>query len=147
MDKKELIRFCEQWEENKETGCWEWIGFLNPKGYGKIGMKEEGVWKSRLAHRVSYLHAKGEIKKGLVLDHLCQNKKCVNPDHLEAVTNLENRRRGDSSNCGWNFREKTHCPQGHEYTEENTFYSFSKSRRCRTCYRARWRRWKDSKNK
>lgn len=71
------------------TGCWNWLKWVNPGGYGKIRVGAR-TWR---AHRLYYERARGPIPEGLVLDHLCQNKRCINPDHLEAVTETENRRR------------------------------------------------------
>ena len=83
----------------KESGCWEWNGKLN-NGYGRIRFKQ----KSTAAHRVSYEIYKGQIPDNYCIDHLCRNKKCVNPEHLEAVTQLENTLRGRTHNKeqGWN---------------------------------------------
>jgi hypothetical protein len=123
------------------SGCWLWIGFTNSKGYGHI-------WyggRMRLAHRVSWEIERGSVQDGLCLDHLCRVRCCVNPDHLEPVTIQENIRRGDT---GINHRSKTHCPQGHEYTENNTYKQSHSAgqiggggRICRECQRAYHRKY------
>ena len=115
--------------EPQPNGCITWLGRLDEKGYGRVYM--EGT--NRKVHRVSYEATKGEIPVDLELDHLCRNRACLNPDHLEAVTHQENTRRAAAY--------ITHCPQGHEYTEANTVMKrpnpgFPKARRCRTCRKA-----------
>lgn len=85
------------------SGCWLWLGPLNHKGYGP--------------HRKVYKTFKGKIPNGLHLDHKCRVRCCVNPDHLEPVTLVENVKRGNS---GIFHRSKTHCPKGHPYDEINT---------------------------
>lgn len=116
----------------QENGCWEWIGRSITNGYGQVKMN--GC--TRRAHRIVYERVKGPIPQGLTLDHLCRNRRCVNPDHLEPVTNRENLRRG----MGLPARNarKTHCVRGHEFTPENTWY-YGVWRVCRTCKRAEHR--------
>jgi hypothetical protein len=114
------------------NGCWQWLGAKIGRGYGVMASKSG----SRLVHRLSYEHFIGPIPDALTIDHLCRNKACVNPMHLEAVTNKVNNLRGTSASAQ-NTR-KTHCSMGHEYTYENTYIHHS-MRHCKTCHRLRER--------
>ena len=115
------------WENvDKTAECWFWTAALDQDGYGKC--RRDGV---KRAHRVAYEELVGPIPNGLSLDHLCRNRACVRPDHLEPVTNRENLMRG-ATFAALNAA-KTHCPQGHEYTDENTCRKSNGSRICRTC--------------
>src|SRR5579862_2596977 len=88
-------RFEDHYTVDPETGCWNWNGTLNRKGYGQIA---SAIGNSgNLAHRASYVRAKGLIPAGMTTDHLCRNRRCVNPEHLELVTNTENIRRGSGT--------------------------------------------------
>lgn len=107
----------------------------NPHGYVRV--KVGGSRLAVHAHRLAYEAVKGPIPAGLQIDHLCRVRNCVNPDHLEAVTQQENVRRG---RVGENTRSKTHCPQGHPYDEANTYRNPAGSRNCRTCHRASYHR-------
>ena len=120
------------------AACWEWTASRFALGYGKF--KFEG--KNRLAHRFSYEHLVGPIPEGLTLDHLCRNRGCVNPKHLEPVTMKENLHRGQSIQA-INAR-KAYCKRGHEFTPENTYYTIG-GRNCRTCRREATRVWRLSK--
>ncbi len=120
-----IERFWEKIEPVPFSGCWIWVASLDGKGYGKINIG--GVITA--AHRFSYTHYIGIIPDGLELDHKCRVRSCVNPDHLEPVTHLENVRRGQVAN-------RTHCPKGHAYDAENT-YVYKGKRQCRICVRER----------
>lgn len=129
-------RMESRFKVNEETGCWEWTAGKFPYGYGKISVKHRSIG----AHRVYYQLTKGQIEDGLVIDHLCRNPSCINPDHLEPVTQWENNRRGIGISA--ENLVKTHCKHGHEFTPENTwtFASDPKRRKCRTCELAGMRR-------
>lgn len=116
-------------------GCWEYTGTLNPGGYGQITPSSAG--SSYLTHRIVYEDWFGKIPDGLVLDHLCANRRCCNPAHLEPVTQTENVRRSyrDGRHSGCARRDQTHCKHGHEFSPENT-YTYGGKRKCRTCHRA-----------
>ena len=111
--------------------CMLWAGYKNTIGYGQLFQRLDGVEYRYYAHRLIYELYKGKIPEGLVIDHLCRVRHCVNPDHLEAVTARVNTLRGEGVTVN---TRKSHCPEGHPYTPENT-QRFGKSewRRCRTC--------------
>ncbi|MGF7124072.1 HNH endonuclease signature motif containing protein [Rhodococcus sp. BE178] len=111
------------------NGCWRWTGPLNPAGYGSTIRAWRKGW---LPHRLAYTVMVAPIPDGLQIDHLCRIRNCINPQHLEAVTQAENLRRQGAA--------VTHCPRGHEYTTANTYRSADNLRRCRTCARERQRK-------
>lgn len=135
ITERDKRRFYAKIAPPNERGCMLWLAYTDPDGYGRFRVGGT-AGEMRRAHRVSYTLAYGPIPEGLTLDHLCRVRHCIAPEHLEAVTNAENVRRGRLND--WQ-RVKTHCPRGHAYTEENT--SWWKGRRsCRTCHRERARR-------
>lgn len=106
------------------NGCWRWTGRLTSCGYGQVTTDGKRVQ----AHRAVYQIWGNEIPSGLELDHLCNNRWCVNPAHLEPVTHKENMRRSPHKGS------KTHCKHGHEYTPENTYIVPGRPRRmCQEC--------------
>ena len=116
------------------SGCWLWIGTAS-NGYGRFWT---GIRQVQ-AHRFSYEQANGSIPVGLVVDHLCRNPSCVNPTHLEAVSNRENVLRGIGLPAI--AIKKTACPRGHEYSGENLTRTKMGHRVCLTCTAARARRY------
>jgi len=119
---------------DKSFECWTWKG-TTLNGYGTFYDGKKSVF----AHRQSYELIKGNIPDGLQLDHLCRNRLCVNPEHLEPVTCKENINRG---NTGDNQRDKTHCPQGHPYSGENLRITSLGYRECRICSREKLRKFR-----
>lgn len=115
------------------SGCWETDLSKTTKGYARIRVSRTTRTD---AHRIVYEAVFGPIPEALVIDHLCRNRGCVNPQHMEAVESRENTLRGEGPSAQ-NAR-KTHCPRDHEYTPENTYISPKGKRSCRTCLRARY---------
>lgn len=113
-------------------GCWRWNRYINPRGYGIVHLSERSV----MAHVLSYTISKGPVPEGLELDHLCRNKSCVNPDHLEAVTHKENVRRAPLMGRG---KSSIVCPKCNAYMLqanqmlETKYRDGSQYARCRSC--------------
>jgi hypothetical protein len=115
-----------------DSGCIEWIASVTGGGYGQFYAGPRGS-SPAIAHRWSYEYHVGPIPSGLDLDHLCRNRACVNPEHLEPVTRRVNILRGESPAA--KHAVKTHCPAGHEYVGQNLYVSPSGKRECRECKR------------
>lgn len=123
-----MKRFWEKVDKISDpNGCWIWTGYVNPKGYGNF----HSPGRSKLVHRIAYELLIGQVPADLCLDHLCRNRRCCNPSHLEPVTPRVNNLRGEglAAICA----AKTHCKNGHEYTPENTYWEKGKKRKCRIC--------------
>ena len=109
-----------------KNGCWNYPYSIQTNGYARI--------QGKYAHRVSYETFKRVIPEGLTIDHLCKNKICVNPDHMEPVTAVENVMRSNAIPA-MNAR-KTHCLRGHLLSGDNLVI-YAKKRQCRECFRVR----------
>jgi hypothetical protein len=113
--------------------CWEWPGSHTQNGYGTICWYVDKKYVGKTVHRVVYEAFNGPIEPGLDMDHLCRNRICFNPSHLEPVSRTENSQRGAK------YRP-THCKNGHEYTPENSHFTKLNHIRCRECNKIRLRR-------
>lgn len=131
----EINRFWHYVE--KSSDCWNWKGGLTGSGYAifATGLRRTGTFKNQSAHRYAFELVNGAIPDGLQLDHLCRNTRCVNPEHLEAVTPRTNYLRGFGVGAV-NFR-KTHCLRGHPFDEKNTYKDKRGSRYCKQCRKTR----------
>lgn len=120
------------WEKvDKTEGCWNWTACLSDRGYGLFRRTEYGT----RAHRIAWSLLRGPIPEGAVIDHLCRNRRCVNPDHLEPVGVRVNTLRSPLAITAINAA-KTHCIRGHEFTSENTYLpprGAGRYRDCRKC--------------
>lgn len=128
-----IVRLMEGMKQDPLTGCWDWQGRPNYEGgYGRMSLRG----KQYFVHRISYTLHVGPIPDGMEIDHLCRNRMCVNPSHLEAVTGRVNTYRGQGPSA-INSR-KTHCIRGHELVPGN-LYKAANKRLCKACGRLRER--------
>lgn len=129
---KQMARFYDSFDIIPD-GCWVWKKLCSSNGYGNFSINK----KTFYAHRISYELYNDPIPEGLVIDHLCRNRRCVNPEHLEVVTQRENISRGVGYGRG--CASKTHCFNGHPYIESNIYFRKSKtgaiSRCCKICHK------------
>lgn len=114
-----------------DSGCWVWTASTNSKGYGRFLL--HGAMTT--AHRAAHLIFIGPVVEGNTVDHLCRNRACVNPAHLESVPHAVNLLRGDTITA--RAAAATHCPAGHPYDERNTGRKTRGGRVCRQCGRIR----------
>lgn len=115
----------------KSTPCHDWKGRITPQGYGELSANKNNGGGNLRAHRVVWEALNGPIPEGMVIDHLCRNRSCVNPMHLEPVTVKENNLRGEG--VGAKNMKKTECKSGHPFDESNTGWLGNGKRFCRQC--------------
>ncbi len=127
-------RFWSKVNKGASTDCWEWTAKIERNGYGRFWVNGHSV----SAHRFAYELTHGPIPKGLTIDHLCRNRTCVNPAHMELVSLRTNVLRGSGFTA--QFAKKTHCPQGHPYDLFNMRINRRGARLCRECERERNRK-------
>jgi len=126
-----IERFESKFIPEPNTGCWLWDASLDTGGYGSFSV----AGTNQRAHRVSYEMYTGSIPQGLELDHKCNVRSCVNPDHLEPVTRSENQKRSYHRGRVGGQSKKTHCKQGHQYSGDNLYLMPNGHRRCKECHR------------
>lgn len=121
-------RFAGKYLVDAATGCWCWTGALDRDGYGaqfRVGSRTDGTRRHVKPHRWIFAHERGPIPDGMVIDHLCRNRRCVNPHHMEAVTPATNHARGLRA-------QRALCPRGHAIAGRNAVKRKGGAR-CRIC--------------
>ena len=131
------------WAKVDRSGeCWVWNGARDKRGYGRVGIKEQGISKTFLAHRVAFLY-ENVVPEGFELDHLCRNPSCVRPAHLEVVTHTENVGRGFAGVLNNHMTRRTECVNGHPLSGDNLYRRRGSGvRECKECRRENVRRWR-----
>lgn len=121
------------------NGCIEWLGYLDADGYGRYYANYPNTV---YVHRIAFERTKGSIPEGMQVDHICFNRKCLNPDHLQLLTASENARRiSPEGRLAWRLAQErrrqdvTHCQRGHEFSADNTKVDRRGQRSCKTCAR------------
>ena len=138
-----ISKFWSKAEIRSAGECWPWRGCISSKGYGRFALPGGRLVR---VHRLAWQLTNGDIPTGKVTDHLCRNRSCVNPQHIEIVTNKENVLRGVG--IAAENAKKTHCKNGHSFTPENTITRVRSDRSgrverdCRICKLERTRRCK-----
>jgi hypothetical protein len=135
LDASERERFAARIRIESEGGCHFWTGPLDRDGYGAFYLRR----KNRRAHRVAWYEVHGEIPEGMVVNHICKTRNCVNVQHLQIVTPRENTLHDSVTVSAINAR-KTHCPRGHEYDRIYSTRRGGKSRYCSICDQAKRKR-------
>jgi len=136
MNEKTLTRFLSKFAKT-DGDCWTWTATADHKGYGRLGVSG----RTLMAHRLSYEHFVAPIPPGMQLDHLCRNRRCVNPAHLEPVTGKENVRRGNTGANLPNNDGRSRCLRDHPLSGDNLYIKPNGRRVCRQCERIRRRAW------
>lgn len=139
-----IERFAGKYEADAD-GCWLWTAMVNSRGYAQIGVTlSPGVTVTRYAHRVAYEATHGPIPDGLVVDHICNVRRCVNPDHLQLLTSQENIDRSQHPMILRRLEDR--CVRGHDLSDPAVVYIRPDNgrRACRKCYRVRYEQRRDA---
>ena len=124
------------WRHVDDSGnCWEWKGTKDRKGYGQFTVNK----KHFFAHRWAYEALVGPIAEGMVVDHLCRNRACCNPSHMEIVTPVENVKRGEGITAQNSRKDKCQCGQPYFIAHRKDGRSYRYCRACKNEYQRRWR--------
>ena len=133
LDQGDIDRFWSKVNKDAQGGCWQWTGGVTSWGYGQFHILMNGKRTNHRAHRVCWFLEHGTLGQESVLDHICRNRLCVNPDHLRELSNAQNVLAGVGITAV-NAR-KSSCKNGHPFDAENTRIRSGGDRRCRACER------------